>query len=72
MIKEVNQKFSELSAAEPLSMSFFRKIQSVISPALKDCLVNVHTSREEGKGPMEGVRSLLQYYRWIESNVKNF
>lgn len=38
MIKEVNQKFSELGSIDPLSISFYRKLQGVISSALKDSI----------------------------------
>jgi hypothetical protein len=42
VIKDVNQKFSELGSAEALSLSFYRKLQGLIASALKDCLVSFH------------------------------
>jgi hypothetical protein len=38
VIKDVNQKFSELGSADPLSLPFYRKLQGLIASALKDCL----------------------------------
>ena len=76
LIKEVNQKFSELGNAEPLSLSVYRRIQAVVVPALKECLASPLLGEERGAGPSEGfwegVRSLFQYYRWVELNTKYF
>jgi hypothetical protein len=43
VIKDVNQKFSELGSADPLSLSFYRKLQGLIASALKDCLTVLQT-----------------------------
>lgn len=72
VIKEVNQKFSELGSSEPLSLSFYRKVQALMGPALKECLLSSSLQGDGSKGYMEGVRCLAQYYRWVDTNVKNF
>lgn len=72
VIREVNQKFNELGSSEPLSLSFYTKIQAFMAPALKDAIRAVHVTGEGAKGSMEGARSLYQYYKWVDLNVKNF
>jgi hypothetical protein len=76
VIKEVNQKFSELGAADPLTLSFYRKLQGLIATALKDGLASFNL-QEEGLTPtakenIMAMRTLLRYYRLLEDNVKNF
>lgn len=65
VIREVNQKFNELGNPEALSLSFYCKVQALVKPALKECLLVYQQSGEGSKGSMEGVRSLLGYYRWV-------
>ena len=73
VIKEINQKFSELGSAEPLSLSFYRKVQSLMGLALKDCLMSPYLQLgEQSQGYMQGVRCLMQYFKWIECNTKNY
>jgi hypothetical protein len=76
VIKDVNQKFSELGSADPLSLPFYRKLQGLIASALKDCVTILPTVEdpvsEETKGKILTVKSLLRYYRWIEDNGKNY
>ena len=44
-----------------------------MGPALKDCLMSPYLYQSDlSKGYMEGVRCLMQYYRWIELNAKNY
>ncbi len=43
VIKDVNQKFSELGSADPLSLPFYRKLQGLLASALKDCLTSLTT-----------------------------
>lgn len=38
VIKEVNQKFSELGSVEALSHGFYKKLLGLIASALKDCM----------------------------------
>ena len=38
VIKEVNQKFSELGSVEALSQGFYKKLLGLIASALKDCM----------------------------------
>lgn len=43
----MNQKFSELGSAEPLTLSFYRKLQGLLASALKDCLQIVSAQEEK-------------------------
>lgn len=75
MIKDVNQKFSELGSPDSLSLSFYRKLQGLIVSALKDCISSLNvpeTISDSLKGSILAVRTLTRYYRWVDSNVKNF
>lgn len=76
VIKDVNQKFSELGSADPLSLSFYRKLQGLIGSALKDCLSGLGGMEEllgeDAKARVLAVKTLLRYYRWIEDNNKNY
>lgn len=75
MIKDVNQKFSELGSPDSLSLSFYRKLQGLIASALKDCISSLTVPEvisDTLKNNIFAVKTLTRYYRWIDSNVKNF
>lgn len=76
MIKEVNQKFNELSSPESLNISFYRKLQGLVASALRDSIALLKSQEGElnsrDKENLLAIRSLLQYYRWSDENVKNF
>lgn len=72
IIRDVNQRYNELGSSEPLSLSFYTKVLAFIGPILKDSIRTVQVTGEEAKTSMEGVRSLWQYYKWVDLNAKNF
>jgi hypothetical protein len=76
VIKEVNQKFNELSSSESLTLSFYRKLQGLIASALKDSITPFHSQEGEltskDKENLMAIRALLRYYKWLDENVKHF
>jgi hypothetical protein len=76
VIKEVNQQFNELASSESLTLSFYRKLQGLVTSALKDSTPSFSSQEGEltskNKENLMAIRTLLRYYRWLEENVKNY
>ena len=76
VIKDVNQRFSELGSSDPLSLPFYQKLQTPLSSALKDCLTGCDLSSSSpsphATGTPQAVKALLRYYRWVEINVSHY